>query len=149
MKVLGVIVAQSECIVVEADYLQFVFDLSKRLGSAAEQVRPGLPTVDERNATDFTRYMGQYCADLDGLEKEWLSMNDAERLENVSEFLPTVLIDFPARQFAVSHPEAEYLNLTAYVPDGWTVDRNVLSMVPEGYRYWRSWPGLPTDLSDF
>jgi hypothetical protein len=146
MNVIGVILSEGGCLVVEVDYLQLVLDLRKRVGAAADRIRPGLPIVDEANADAFVSYLAPHRIDAASLEADWRSMTDAEREENALELLPTVLIDFPRRRFHVSHPEAAYLNLGGYVPQGWTTGLAVLEEIPAPCAYWRSWPGLPSPV---
>jgi hypothetical protein len=146
MNVIAVIVTANSCLVVEVDYVQLALDLRKRLGAAADQVRPGLPIVDDANADAFIAYLKQYQLDTADLEADWRSMSEAEQKENAHELIPTVLVDFARRRYHVSHAEADYLNLQSYVPAGWTMGETVAAEVPAPCAYWRAWPGMPQDL---
>jgi hypothetical protein len=114
-----------------------------RIGSSAEAIRPGLAVVNKNNASEYVQYMKRFALDVSSLESEWASMSDADRRENVFEFLPTIFIDFVASRVHVSHPEEHYLNVGRYVPPGWETSLDVLSHVPQPCRYWDEWSPQP------
>ncbi|GGE23467.1 hypothetical protein GCM10011571_26970 [Marinithermofilum abyssi] len=103
------------------------------LGDGSE--RFGIDVLDETTAKEFLQYIEEYRVESKELSKMILKLKNVNHWDDISDYCPSLLVDFDHQQLYSLFPEpASFEN---YVPEGWLgVYKNFLDKVPREQRYW-------------
>ena len=141
MEIIGALILEGRCLLVEVDYLLFIMDLEARIDDDAKDLRPGLEVLGEDKAQHYWKFMENFEINEAEINADYESIPREDRESSRVYFLPSVSLDFDRKRFRASHPEAGFLNLRSYLVPGWSYEEcdEVHSSLPIACPYWEPW----------
>lgn len=99
------------------------------------QFRFGIHSVTKKNAESFLERMKTFSLSTCDIRKSFTSIKDPKHWDDISEWCPSLLINFDEERLMSMYPEPT--SFEDYLPPGWTGSyENFLSLVPINERYW-------------
>jgi len=121
-----------------SDYDYWFLDLSgtcSELDDISKDERFGIEVVDEHNADQFLPLMSKYLVTTEDLRNNVFSIGPITAWDDISEWCPSLLIDFDRKYLGSLFPEPS--SFESQVPPGWVGKyENFLKKVPPEHRYW-------------